>query len=110
MSRAYRKSYLRTHRLKAALTLRELAGLLGITITAVWYYEVGERDIPAEVLVASEVIFGVSASKIFPALYNSVEEDLAIRALELHDQLAGREDLASLRKLALISGIPGRLH
>ncbi len=104
------KSYLRTHRLKAALTLGELAGLLGVSTSAVWNYETGIRSASAELLVASEAIFGVGAGRIFPALYNSVEEDLALRALELSGKLAGREDPASLKKLALIKGIPDRLH
>jgi transcriptional regulator with XRE-family HTH domain len=110
MPRPRYKTYLKAHRLKAALTQAEVAGLLGLTPNAVSQYELGKRGIPVEVLIASEVIFGVSAAKLFPALYNGVEEDLAIRALELHERLAGLEDPKSRKKLALIGGIPGSLH
>lgn len=110
MPRVPQKSYLKAHRLKAGLTLGELAGLLGVTPKTVWNYEAGVRQPSARLVIAAEVIFGVSAHKIFPALYNATEEDLAIRALVLYDQLTGREDPAALKKLALIGGIPGRLH
>jgi transcriptional regulator with XRE-family HTH domain len=103
-------SYLRSHRLKAAFTLCELAGLLGVSTTAIWNYEAGCRDIPADVLVASEAIFGASAARIFPHLYNSVAEDLMLRAQELRETLAGRGDPASLKKLALLGGIEDRLQ
>lgn len=110
MSRTRHKSYLKTYRRKAGLTQPELGGLLGVTANAISKYECGKRSIPAEVLAASEVIFGVSATKLFPALFNNVDEDLAIRALDLHQRLAGRQDPVSIKKLALIAGIPGRLR
>jgi transcriptional regulator with XRE-family HTH domain len=110
MPRKPGKNYLRTHRLRAALTLAELSGLFGISESTLARYELGLRPVPAEVVIASETIFGGTGAVLFPALYNSVEEDLAIRALALHDELAGRTDPVSLKKLALISGIPGRLR
>lgn len=110
MSSNHPKNYLRTYRLRAALTLAELGGLLGISENTLWRYELGIRAVPAEIVIASETIFGVAGAQIFPALYNSVEENLAIQALELHRRLAQRSDAASLKKLALISGIPARLR
>ena len=110
MPRVPQKSYLRAHRLKAGLSLLELAGLLGVTPKTLWNYEAGVRQPPARLIIAAEAIFGVSAYRIFPALYNGIEEDLAIRALAFYDKLAGREDPASRKKLALVGGIPGRLH
>jgi transcriptional regulator with XRE-family HTH domain len=110
MSRTHAKNYLRTHRLRAALTLAELGALLGVSENTLWRYELGVRAVPAEVMIASETIFGIAGAQIFPALYNGVEENLAIRAAELHDRLAERTDAASLKKLALISGIPARLR
>ena len=104
------KNYLRTHRLRAALTLAELSGLFGISENTLARYELGLRPIPTEVVIASETIFGAKGATLFPALYNNVEENLAIRALALHDRLAGRTDPSALKKLALINGIPGRLR
>jgi transcriptional regulator with XRE-family HTH domain len=110
MSRTHAKNYLRTYRLRAALTLAELGALLGISENTLWRYELGARAVPAEVVIASETIFGVAGTQIFPALYNSVDENLAVRSVELQDRLAKRSDAASLKKLALISGIPARLR
>jgi transcriptional regulator with XRE-family HTH domain len=104
------KNYLRKYRLRAALSQREVSELLGIRRTSLSRYELGLRVPTAEIVIAVETIFGVGGAVLFPALYNSVEEELAIRALALHNRLAGLTDLASLKKLALISGIPGRLR
>ena len=109
MSRKPTKNYLRTYRLRAALTLGELSALLGIHQSSLERYEAGLRPPTAEVVIASEIIFGVRGAVLFPALYNAVDEELPIRALALHDRLVGRTDSASLKKLALIGGIPGRL-
>lgn len=110
MTRRYRQTYLKAYRRKAALSQSELGELLGISSHAVGKYEAGKRLVPATVLIASEIIFGTSAASIFPALYNSVEEDLAIRALGLYDRLASSTDPLSAKKLKIISGIPGRLR
>ena len=110
MSRTPTRNYLRRHRLRTALTLRELGALLGISKSALIRYELGLRPVPAEIVIASERVFGVSGSALFPALYNGVEEDLAIRAFELHDRLAGRLDLGALKKRSLISTIESRFH
>jgi transcriptional regulator with XRE-family HTH domain len=109
MSRKPQKNYLKTYRLRAALTLEELGALLGVHKATLQRYEAGAW-LPAEIVIASELIFGVSAANIFPALYNGVDEDVPIRALALNNKLTGREDRASLKKLALISGIPDRLR
>jgi len=103
------KNYLRKHRLQAALSLAEVSALLGISTNALSRYERGLRVPPAEVLIASIIVFGVSGETIFPALYNSVAEDLAVLAPECLERLAGRSDPAAQKKLALISGIPDRL-
>jgi transcriptional regulator with XRE-family HTH domain len=110
MSRTPGKNYLKRHRLRTALTLRELAALFGISENTLARYEQGLRHVPAEIVLASERIFGVSGPALFPALYNSVEEDLAARALELHDRLAGRLELGALKKRALMSGIENRFQ
>lgn len=109
MSRKPQKNYLKTYRRGAGLSLDELAALVGVHTSTLERYEAGIRRLPADVVRAIEIIFGVSGARIFPALYNAVEEDVPIRALALHDRLEGRTDEASLKKLALISGIPNRL-
>ncbi len=109
MSRTPQKNYLRTYRRGAGLSLGELAALLGVHTSTLERYEAGVRRMPADVVRAAEIVFGMNAARIFPALYNTVEEELPIRALTLHDHLQGRTDEGSLKKLALIRGIPNRL-
>lgn len=109
MVRKPTKNYLRKHRLQAALSLHEVSELLGVSKNALSRYELGLRVPPAEVLIASEIVFGVSGATLFPALHNGVDEDLPARALALRDRLAGRSDPAAQKKLALISGIADRL-
>ena len=110
MPRTRPNSYLRTYRLKAALSQPELASLIGVSADAISKYELGRRAVSAKLLIGSAVIFGVRADELFPALYDAVESDLAIRALKLHERLEGREDRASRKKRKLIAGIPGRLR
>ena len=110
MSRIPGKNYLRRHRLRTALTLRELGALLGIAESTLTRYEQGLRAVPAEIVIASERIFGVSGAALFPALYNGVEEELAARALALHERLAGRVDTGALKKRALTGTIESRFH
>lgn len=109
MPNATAKNYLRRHRLRAALTLRELGALLGIAENTLARYEQGLRRVPAEIVIASAIIFGVSEAALFPALYNGVEENLAVRTVELKDQLADQQNLGVLKKRALMDGIQSRL-
>jgi transcriptional regulator with XRE-family HTH domain len=110
MPRTRLDTYLRTHRLKAALSQAELGELLGVSKYTISKYELGRRPVSAKILVASAIIFGVNPAELFPALHDAVEEDLAIRAVALHDRLEGCEDAASRKKRSLIEGIPSRLR
>jgi len=109
MSRKPTKNYLRKYRLKAALSQCEVSELLGISKAALNRYELGLRAPPANVVIASEILFAIRAAAIFPALYNTIGEELSVRALALHNRLGRRSDLAALKKLSLIKGIPDRL-
>ena len=92
------------------MTQAELGELLGTTKDAVSKMERGERPVSVQVLIATSIIFGVSAAELFPALYDAVEEDLAIRALHFSARFEGFEDPASKKKFDLVSGIPNRLQ
>ena len=109
MSRKPIKNYLRRYRLQAALSQSEVSELLGISPNALSRYELGLRVPPADVVIASAIVFGISPATIFPALYNSVDEEISIRVLALQERLADRSDPAAFKKLALINGIPNRL-
>jgi predicted transcriptional regulator len=99
-------SYLRTHRKRWALTCGELGALLGLSEDSVALYELGLRPVPARVLIACVLIFGVSGEEIFPALYHSVGEQLERRVQALD---TGRFMYENERKRELISGITNRL-
>jgi len=102
-------SYLRTHRLRWGLSCAELANLLGISKSSLIRYELELRPIPARVLVACELVFGVPGSELFPGFYEAIEDALMARALPLHARVADRNDPFSRKKQALLEAMPGRL-
>lgn len=110
MSRKTTKNYLRKYRLQAALSQCELSELLGVSKNTLSRYELGLRVPTADVVIASAILFGVAGETIFPALYNSVCEELPVRALALQDRIHACSDLAAQKKLALINGVPSRLR
>jgi len=110
MSRKPIKNYLRKHRLRAALSQREVSTLLGISKNTLSRYELGLRVPTAEVVIASALLFGVGGDMIFPQLYNSIEEDLPVRALAMQERLGDETGPAIEKKLALITGIPNRVR
>jgi transcriptional regulator with XRE-family HTH domain len=110
MPRRRLNSYLRTYRLKAALSQSELGELLDIGSTAICNYEAESRPISAKTLIASEIIFGVPAATLFPQLFDDIEEELALRALKMAERLQYRKDSSSRKKLKLFLGIPSRLR
>jgi transcriptional regulator with XRE-family HTH domain len=110
MPRTRLHSYLRTERLASALTQAELGELLGLTKDAVSKYERGARPVSVKLLIASSIVFGKSPAELFPAVYDEIEDELAINALNLNDRFEHLEDPASRKKFDLVSGVPGRLR
>lgn len=95
--------YLRTLRLERGLSQIELAELLGLSVSAVSRYEDLSRRPSADLILGTEVIFGVQPRAAFPALYAEIEDAVMARAIELYNRLEGRTDLSSLEKLRLLS-------
>ncbi len=110
MPRKPTKNYLRKYRLQAALSQYEVSVLLGISTNTLSRYELGVRVPSADVVVASEILFGVGGALIFPTLYNGIGEELPARARALLDRIEGGSDAATQKKLALINGIPNRVR
>ncbi|MEI9933153.1 MAG: helix-turn-helix transcriptional regulator [Rhizomicrobium sp.] len=102
--------YLKTYRLKSALTQAELGELLGVSGDAVSKYERGLRNISVELLIVAKIIFGADPAEIIPARVDELEDALGRRALALHTRLAGRIDAGSQKKLALLERIPSRIR
>jgi len=110
MPRSRLTSYLATYRQKAALTQRELGELLGLTNAAVSGYEREVSPVSARVLIACQLIFGVEAAALFPALVDEVEDELGARIVALLKQLDGRTDRASRKKRDVLLAVPERIR
>ena len=94
-------NYVRAYRTERSLSAKELAYLLGRDTSTVWRLEKTGR-FRGRAAIACQVVFGVPPHKMFPELYEQVEEAVMNRAAKLHAQLDGKSDEKSLRKLALL--------
>lgn len=100
--------YLRSQRLAAGLSQFELGKLLGVSEDVISNCEVG-RSVPRSAMVLGcELVFGKHPAKLFPALYEIVQEAIGIRAAALDERLRGRTDPSSLKKLRLLKRIAER--
>lgn len=89
--------YVRRHRLRAALTQREMANLLGCQSAAtVCQYEAHKREPDLRTALAYQATFGVAVAALFPGIYREVEQKVLRRAGRLAEQL-GKD-------------VPGRVH
>jgi len=87
--------YVRRHRLRAALTQREMAHLLGCQSPAtVCQYEARKREPDLRTALAYQVAFGVPIETLFSGLHREVEQDVLKRADRLSKQL--QKDTPSL--------------
>ena len=90
---------LRPYRKAAALSQRDLGRLLGLASqSSVSEYEAALKRPSLATLVASEILFGVPAKDLFPALYEEIRQDLVARAKDLTRPRSGRP-LAALTAL-----------
>lgn len=80
--------YIRRHRLRAALTQREMAHLLGCQSPAtVCQYEAQKREPDLRTALAYQVAFGVPVEALFPGIHQEVEQNVLKRADRLFTQL-----------------------
>lgn len=99
-------SYLRKARREWGLTQRELAVLLGVKSRAhISRLESLSRTPSIDVLLAFEVLFGVSAKELFPMKYTHIEEVILRRAAVLYAQLEDDDRLRAkrIRELLLLA-------
>jgi transcriptional regulator with XRE-family HTH domain len=102
-------SYIRTHRRKWALTQKELAFLLGRkSSTHVSKLEQAKRTPTVDIIIACEIIFGMSSGQLLPKLYEEVEGDVMARAAELYEKIDGKKSRAAARKKELLSAVLNR--
>ena len=82
--------YLRRYRLRAALTQREMAHLLGCQSPAtVCQYEARKREPDLRTALAYQVVFGLPVEALFPGIHREVEQEVLIRVGRLSKQLTG---------------------
>lgn len=99
-------SYLGTHRKRWSLTQPELGALLGdLSGSLISKYEKLARRPSVQALIGSEFVFGESARRLFPALYASIELEVATRAAIFAETLAGDSGRNALVKRELLEAI-----
>lgn len=96
--------YVRRYRLRAALTQKEMAGLLGCKSPAtVCQYEARKREPDLRSALAYQVAFGVPVEVLFPGILRAVEQDVLNRAHRLSKQLAKNAPALSHKRAAVRS-------
>jgi hypothetical protein len=96
-------NYLGAHRKRWALSKQELAHLIGYRARdPVTRCETSQRDPTIRLVLGCEVVFGLQARAIFPALYARIEDIVMERAAALDASLWGQEDPAAERKRELL--------
>ncbi len=95
-------NYLRTLRMRWGLTQPELAGLLGITESALSKFETQALAPTKCLILGTEVIFGQTAREAFPALYAQTERNIMRRAAAFSERLEGNGGEAARNKLRLV--------
>lgn len=94
--------YVRRHRLRAALTQREMAHLLGSRSPAtVCQYEARKREPDLRTALAYQVVFGLTVETLFPGIYREVEQEVLSRADRLSKQLANGAPAMSHKRKAV---------
>ena len=89
--------YLRRYRLRAALTQKEMAHLLGCQSPAtVCQYEARKRVPDLRTALAYQVVFGLPVDALFPGIHREVEREVLIRAGRLSQQLTGANATVAL--------------
>ena len=96
--------YLRTHRRAWGLTQKELVGLLGLkSVEHLSRVERGERKPTMGIALACEVLFGIAPGRMFPRLYQFVEERVVRNVYERHETIREATSKASARKRTLLA-------
>ncbi len=98
-------SYLHTLRKQWGLSQPDLAALLGVTGSALCRFENLSRRPTAELIIATEVIFGHGPKDVFPAFYHDIEHTIVDRARAQHDRLESDADPATREKVRLLTEI-----
>lgn len=99
---------LRSLRTTWALDQDEVAELLNITQSRVSRYEKGEEPPTLQTALSFQVIFGVPPRRIFPRVYEAIEEAVMRRAAELDNRLSAVSGAKAERKRQLLQDMVAR--
>src|SRR3546814_8175736 len=106
MARRPLRNYLRTWRMRWALSQKQLAHLLGFqTCAHLSKYEHDQRLPSLRSALACELIFGVPVSTLFEGLHAEVEEEVMRRANAPFERVELRTDAAGTRKRKLLMAV-----
>jgi len=98
----YAASYLKSHRKRAGLSRRELAGILGLlSENQIGRHERGAFLPTLVMAVGYEIVFQVSIAELFPGVYDSVRQEIEGRLTDFENEL--QESSAKGRKAARIA-------
>jgi transcriptional regulator with XRE-family HTH domain len=101
-------TYIRTFRLGAGLSQKGLGALLGVSKYMVSRVECGKRQPTCSFMLGCSLLFGRPITALFPAFAGNVQNSLGIAAAKLDEQLRGRTDKKSIKKLALVGEMAKR--
>lgn len=109
MARCRLSNYLRTERLRAGLSQEELGELLKLSGSSISKME-NERSPTAQLVLATAIVFQRPARELFPALFEALEYDILMRAIEMEYRLTGKMDAVSIRKRTRLNELINRLQ
>jgi len=69
MAKRYLANYLRAYRKSSGLTQAEVAFVVGINRTDLWYYETGRREPSLRVLIAFQALYHIPIWRLFAGVY-----------------------------------------
>ena len=102
-------TYIRRERRKWGLTQREVARLIGVTSSAhVSALERGITRPSAEVLLALQMLFGMTAAQLFPQVVQRAQAKVMTEAAAMLDDPIPTMSLRTQRKHTLLRQIPSR--
>jgi len=93
---------IRVKRREAALSERELAGLLGISEARLCRLENHAERTRLKIAFGLQIVFDVDPRELFPCIYAEVEDEVMRRAARLDQALGVATKPASVRKRRLL--------
>jgi hypothetical protein len=96
-------NYLAAHRKNWALNKEELGLLMGYRSgTPIYRCEIALAEPTLKLALGCEVVFGIQARHLFPAVYARAEDAIMERAAALDARLGDEQDAVAVRKRELL--------